>query len=77
MSNRLSNRVEVFLRVLGGELFLGEAELRQCGDGFSGEEPLIVLKVCEDLGPQPSGHAGRQYVAPLQSFTELLNEKEG
>jgi hypothetical protein len=60
------------------ELWLGEAESLNRRDTSSLKVlPALRFKFSQDIGPNPSGFAGREFVFPLQSLAKLSDEYEG
>jgi hypothetical protein len=65
-------------RVPDFELWLGEAESLNRRDTSSLKVlPALRFKFSQDIGPNPSGFAGREFVFPLQSLAKLSDEYEG
>jgi hypothetical protein len=73
----VGNRADLFLQFDDCELYLGKfkvLKLNRCGT--SQLPGRLILKVREDLSPQPSGRAGREYAFLFKLVTELPNEQE-
>jgi hypothetical protein len=73
----VANRADLFLRFDDRELYLGEFEVHKLSRRGTSQLPgRLILKIREDLSPQPSGRAGREYAFLFKLVSELTDEEE-
>lgn len=70
-------RADLYLKLPGINLFLGEFEIDESLPTLCGGIASIVLKIGQYTGPDLTGFTGRELVIPLQPATEFLHEQKG